>query len=77
MESRGQVFRQVIANPHASLQEVALTLGTEDLARMERIDCPRFGAVTDRRALLHFGWKFMEDNVRARMCYIRGCKHLR
>ena len=58
-------------------EEVALTLYTEALAEVEREGCPRVGVATDRRAMLHLGETFKDDNVSTLMCFICGCKHIR
>ena len=59
-----------------AMEEVAFTLYNEALAEMERENCPRLGLATDRRALLHLGEIFTEDNVSSLMCFVCGCKHI-
>ena len=58
-------------------EEVAFTLYNEALAEVEREGCPRVGVATDRRAMLHLGETFADDNVATIMCFICGCKHIR
>ena len=57
-------------------EEVAFTLYNEGLAEQERQCCPKLGIATDRRALLHLGETFKEDNVTTLMCYVCGCKKM-
>ena len=57
-------------------EEVAFTLYNEALAEQERQSCPRLGMATDRRALLHLGETFKEQNVTTLMCYVCGCKKM-
>ena len=62
--------------PFLSLEEVAFTLYNEALAEMEREACPKLGLATERRALLHLGEVFKEDNVATLMCFICSCKYV-
>ena len=62
---------------HLRLEEIAFTLYNAALAEKERQCCPLLGVATDRRALLHLGEVFTEDNVSTLMCFICGCKHIR
>ena len=57
-------------------EEVALALYNAGLAEKERGGCPKVGVATDRRALLHLGETFYEENVATLMCFICGCKHV-
>ena len=57
-------------------EEVAFTLYNEALAEQERQCCPRLGIATDRRALLHLGETFKEDNIKTLMCYVCSCKKM-
>ena len=57
-------------------EEVAFALYNEGLAEQERQCCPRLGIATDRRALLHLGETFKEENVTTLMCYVCGCKKM-
>ena len=57
-------------------EEVAFALYNEALAEQERQCCPRLGIATDRRALLHLGETFKEENVTTLMCYVCSCKKM-
>ena len=61
---------------HMRGEETAFTLYNQALAEKERQSCPLVGVATDRRALLHVGEVFKEDNVTTLMCFICGCKIL-
>ena len=55
-------------------EEVAFTLYNEALAEQERQCCPRLGIATDRRALLHLGETFKEDNIKTLMINNPPCQ---
>ena len=57
-------------------EDVAFTLYNEGLAEQERQSCPRLGIATDRRALLHLGETFKEENISTLMCYVCSCKKM-
>ena len=50
------------------------SLISEALAEQERQSCPRLGVAADRRALLHLGETFEEENARTLMRYACSCK---
>ena len=58
-------------------EEAAFTLYNQALLEAERESCPLRGLATDRRAALHLGEVFTEDNVSTLMCFICSCKHIR
>ena len=73
------IDKRFISVEGAEFEELLFALLIGAMTRKERANPyggPRVGHSIYRRALLHLGETFEEDNVKCLMCFVCGCKYL-
>lgn len=73
---KGIIGKHRLRRTNQEEREIAFTLYSKALQTKERAGVPAVGLATDRRAMLHLGEVFYEENIQAVMCFICGCKHI-